>query len=199
MPDARNVCALSMAFGPGGALAVESHEVVHARDAGHGRLVVQCAVWSEPVVVVNKGLQGGVAPVEAFGQGMDFTQVQRPCVGCGGKRALGCARNAAKLFIASREVPLTREPVQGVAGRDGPVLLVQEVVGRALTRPRLEPLGPLVLSASRTYAAACRQTSAQGCCGVRMSCAGAGWGPGSPARSQQMADDARGCHAIVET
>jgi hypothetical protein len=37
------------------ALAVESQQIVHTRDTGDGRLVVQCGVWPKPVVVVDKG------------------------------------------------------------------------------------------------------------------------------------------------
>ena len=42
-------------------LAVESQEVVHGRDAAHGRLMVQSGVWPAPVVAVNEGLQGSLA------------------------------------------------------------------------------------------------------------------------------------------
>lgn len=40
--------------------AVESQEVVHGRDAAHGRLVVESGVWPAPVVAVNEGLQGSL-------------------------------------------------------------------------------------------------------------------------------------------
>lgn len=36
-------------------------EVVHGRDAAHGRPVVQSGVWPMPVVAVQEGLQGGLA------------------------------------------------------------------------------------------------------------------------------------------
>lgn len=39
-------------------LAVEFQEVVHGRDAAHGRLAVQCGVWPMPVVAVQERLQG---------------------------------------------------------------------------------------------------------------------------------------------
>ena len=42
-------------------LVVESQEVVHTGDAAHGRLVVECGVWTRPVVAVNEGLQGSLA------------------------------------------------------------------------------------------------------------------------------------------
>ncbi len=40
-------------------LVVEFQEVVHGRDAAHGRLAVECGVWPMPVVAVQEGLQGG--------------------------------------------------------------------------------------------------------------------------------------------
>ena len=43
----------------GPALGVEFQEVVHGRDAAHGRLAVECGVWPMPVVAVHEGLQGG--------------------------------------------------------------------------------------------------------------------------------------------
>lgn len=42
-------------------LGVESQEVVHDRDAGHGWLMVQGRVWSKPVVSVYEGIQRCVA------------------------------------------------------------------------------------------------------------------------------------------
>jgi len=42
-------------------LAVEFQEVVHGRDAAHGRLAVQRRVWPMPVVAVQEGLQGGLS------------------------------------------------------------------------------------------------------------------------------------------
>jgi len=44
-----------------GALAVESQEVVHGRDAAHGRLVVESGVWPAPAVALNEGLRGSLA------------------------------------------------------------------------------------------------------------------------------------------
>ncbi len=43
------------------ALAVESHEVVHTRNACDGRLMAERGVWPAPVVAVNEGLQGSRA------------------------------------------------------------------------------------------------------------------------------------------
>ena len=40
---------------------VESQEVVHGRDAAHGRLVIESGVWPAPVVAVNEWLQGSLA------------------------------------------------------------------------------------------------------------------------------------------
>ncbi|UMT96497.1 LysM peptidoglycan-binding domain-containing protein [Paracidovorax citrulli] len=45
----------------GAALAVESHEVVHTRNACDGRLMAERGVWPAPVVAVNEGLQGSRA------------------------------------------------------------------------------------------------------------------------------------------
>lgn len=42
-------------------LAVESQQVVHTRDTGDGRLVVQCGVWPKPVVVIQEGLESRFA------------------------------------------------------------------------------------------------------------------------------------------
>jgi endonuclease/exonuclease/phosphatase (EEP) superfamily protein YafD len=39
-------------------LGVEFQEVAHSRDAAHGGLAVECAVWPMPVVAVQEGLQG---------------------------------------------------------------------------------------------------------------------------------------------
>ena len=39
-------------------LVVESQEVVHDRNAVHGRLTVERRMWPAPVIAVNERLQG---------------------------------------------------------------------------------------------------------------------------------------------
>ena len=43
------------------ALGVESQEVVHSRNPDHRRLVIEGRVWPMPVVVIDEGLQRGLA------------------------------------------------------------------------------------------------------------------------------------------